>query len=368
MDQSFSSPHSPQVPQVPQTPQPESYSRAEVEFELAKLRNSLLQEHHQVLASALQAQAPAAPPGSSPSSRPGGQSRPRLAAPSAYCGVSSDLDDWVTQWNKQFRFYSTPDTDKVKDASAFLSGAAETWWDGLEDSARPTVWVTFIAELRKRFEIVTAEDTARAALKVLVQGKKSIDDYIATFTRLSNKVKDLTDKTKAWMFMDGLKTDIRQHLKVIGITGYAEAIEAAARVGGALSTPTSRDSNASVSRSSAAPMELDALSCADSDEPANPQADKMNDTVQLLLAAIGRMSPNSNRGSNNSNRGRSYTNNSREGMTANSTNFPSRNLPRINHLSPVQVKDYMDAGKCFQCGDKNHQSRACPNRKTQSGN
>ena len=38
-------------------------------------------------------------------------------------------------------------------------------------------------------------------------------------------------------------------------------------------------------------------------------------------------------------------------------------LPIMPHLTPVQVKEYMDAGKCFGCGAKDHTSRGCPNRK-----
>jgi hypothetical protein len=39
-----------------------------------------------------------------------------------------------------------------------------------------------------------------------------------------------------------------------------------------------------------------------------------------------------------------------------------RGLPVIPHLSPEQVKAYMDAGKCFGCGSNDHRSRQCPKR------
>jgi Zinc knuckle len=40
-----------------------------------------------------------------------------------------------------------------------------------------------------------------------------------------------------------------------------------------------------------------------------------------------------------------------------------RRLPRIPHLTPVQVKEYMDNGKCFNCASKEHLSRDCPQQK-----
>lgn len=40
-----------------------------------------------------------------------------------------------------------------------------------------------------------------------------------------------------------------------------------------------------------------------------------------------------------------------------------RGMPRIPHLTPLQVSEYMDAGKCFGCGSKEHRSRNCPKRR-----
>ena len=40
-----------------------------------------------------------------------------------------------------------------------------------------------------------------------------------------------------------------------------------------------------------------------------------------------------------------------------------RPLPRIPHLSEAQVREYMAAGKCFNCAKTDHSSRSCPGRK-----
>ena len=43
--------------------------------------------------------------------------------------------------------------------------------------------------------------------------------------------------------------------------------------------------------------------------------------------------------------------------------FGSRGLPSIPGMTPAQVKEYMDDGKCFTCGSKEHRSRQCPKNK-----
>jgi len=51
------------------------------------------------------------------------------------------------------------------------------------------------------------------------------------------------------------------------------------------------------------------------------------------------------------------------GASTSSHRGGSRGLPRVPHLSPLQVQEYMDQGKCFGCGSKDHAARACPKRK-----
>ena len=42
-----------------------------------------------------------------------------------------------------------------------------------------------------------------------------------------------------------------------------------------------------------------------------------------------------------------------------------RRLPKVTGLTPGQVKEHMDNGKCFGCGSKEHMSRSCPKKKVQ---
>jgi hypothetical protein len=117
---------------------------------------------------------------------------------------------------------------------------------------------------------------------------------------------------------------------------------------------------------SSAAMELDALAATEDGEDAPPAqetaADKdiraLRADMQQMLNAM-RQERSGNRGGRagppggRSNRGNGGA--GREGLP--------RNLPRIPHLSPIQVKEYMDSGKCFGCGSTAHSARACPQRK-----
>ena len=51
------------------------------------------------------------------------------------------------------------------------------------------------------------------------------------------------------------------------------------------------------------------------------------------------------------------------GASSSGGNYRPRGLPVIPHLTPAQVKEHMESGKCFGCSSTGHRSRECPQKK-----
>lgn len=294
----------------------------------------------------------------------GGAGRPKLPSPPQYDGASAKLDDWSNDLRQQFEWYAmSTDVARLQFAVAFLKGAARDWWTNLDAGTRPLTWADFEAALRRRFQPVTAAETARSKLLAIAQGKAHVNEYIEVFRRLLAYVPDMSASDRLFQFLRGLRPDIAKHIRMQGIQALDAAVEAAARIGslGEIGASSSSASASSSSSSAAAPMDLSAMlssagdgiegleQAASTDQAANAVVTRAELTQLLNAMREFRKGPSGASGGGQSNRDR----------------FPRRDRgpPRIAHLTPDQVQEYMTAGKCFGCGLKDHMSRACPKRK-----
>jgi hypothetical protein len=289
--------------------------------------------------------------------------QPRFAAPTTFDGRSGTFDEWKADMLRQFEWYNTPgDADRIRVAAAHLKGAAGDWWTSLAAASRPSTWVALIAALETRFQPINSAELARSQLYALVQGKKTVNEYIDSFRRLLGRLTsaqgqiDMAASDQLLHFRKGLRPAIALQIDMQGITTLDAAINLAVRVGSRIDMAASSNSNGS--SSSGAPMELDNIEGLEGDTSATNNADApvTQSQLKLLLAAMqdnrrggrgaGAGSSSSSGGGNNRHHGgRSY------------------GLPRMPHLTEDQVKEYMAAGKCFGCGATDHTSRGCPKRK-----
>lgn len=299
----------------------------------------------------VQAAAPAVP-------RP---EQPRLPSPPTYDGKASALDDWLAALQRQFAWYAyaTPaqDAQRLRFAAGFLTGAASDWWEH-SGAATPQNWTAFVAALRARFQPVTSADAARAKLASLTQGKASVNDYVAAFRRLLVAVPDMAEADRLFQFTRGLRPAIATQLRVHGVKTLDAAVEMAARIGSLVELSALAGATSSASAPSA-PMELDALLNVEGLEretnagpvPTVPGPHTPVTQAQFaeLLNAMREQRRARPAGAGAEGQARPKGLDPRD-----------RRLPRIPHLTPVQVKEYMDNGKCFSCGSKEHTSRGCP--------
>jgi hypothetical protein len=280
---------------------------------------------------------------------------PRLPAPALFEGATAKLDEFIADIDQQVAWYGLPAAEITRFAAGFMRGPARDWFNSL--APQPTDWAALTLALRSRFQPVNSAENARTKLLALTQGKQSVNDYIDAFRRLLVRVPTMGDDDRFHLFRRGLRSAIALQIDMQGITTLDAAITRAAQIGGRLEGAQAAASSSSSSHH--APMELDNIEGLehDTDDTNTADAPVTQSQLKLLLAAMQdkrRAGASSSSSSNSGGKG-----NHRQARFAGQP----RGLPTIPHLSPEQVKEYMDAGKCFGCGSKDHSSRGCPKRK-----
>lgn len=285
--------------------------------------------------------------------------RPRLAPPSLYDGRSATaLDGWIRELQQQFDWYGMgSDSERIALGAAHLRGMALDWWSSL--AQRPLGWDEFAAQLRSRFQPVNSAQTAREQLDTLQQGpRQSVHEYIAAFRALLVRVPDMAEADRVHRFLRGLRPATAAQLRVQGVDKLDAAISMAARVGAltehvGVAASAQRASAAAAASSAHSAMELDSIEGLEGETTDRPEGATQQDDAPITQAQLRQLlnAMREERKGGGPGSGRSGPKSHR-----------MRGLPRIPHLSPLQVQEYMDAGKCFGCGSKDHQSRQCPKR------
>jgi hypothetical protein len=312
------------------------------------------------------ASAPAAPAASAPSSiLTTGSRRPRITAPSTYVGTAAALDGWLQEMQQQFAWYGvTSEADRISMGAGYLRSVALDWWASLEAAEKPGTWDAFTTALRERFQPLSAAALARRQLDVLRQGQnQSVHEYIAAFRRLAVSLPSMHEEDRVHAFVRGLRPAIAQQVLLQRATTVKKAIEVAT-FAGSISSAAAAPGAAAAQCAPAPAMEVDALTFAGIEglenetanapgvaaaAPAASEVTQLRQELNALRAALRdrRPGPGPNLATGSERR--------------------RRPLPMISHLSPQQVKEYLDAGKCFGCGSNQHQYRACPQRGSAPG-
>lgn len=306
-------------------------------------------------------------PGGAASGGPGGAApapraeRPRLPPPPFYSGGATALDDWFSAMEQQIVWYGDglpTDAARLVWVASHLQGPALDWWKTL--GAKPASVAEFGAALRARFQPVNSAEIARAKLLALAQGRGTVQAYVDAFRRLLVRVPDMAESDRVFQFLRGLQPAVATQLRVQGVTALDKAIGTAVRVGSLMEHGASASSSAAAAtRASAshAPMELDNIEGLEGGTGGTDATDSQDDApvTQAQLREMLNAMREERRGP--SNRG------GRGGGRGGAGGHRVRGLPQIPHLSPTQVQEYMEAGKCFGCGSTEHQSRRCPKRK-----
>jgi hypothetical protein len=120
--------------------------------------------------------------------------------------------------------------EKAAYASTTLEGAAVVWWNDFKAVKGDNVsWSEFTSELLAHFQPANSQDIAADELINLRQ-TGSVLQYVMDFKRLKGEAHMSDDNFAKRMFINGLKTNLRQELKVRAPASLDEAIKLAERL------------------------------------------------------------------------------------------------------------------------------------------
>ena len=260
---------------------------------------------------------------------------PRIPNAPAYTGNPSEsLDDWIGSMEQQVLFYALDDARGMSFIISFFQSGARDWYAELRPI--PVTWAELKAELRKRYQPITTEETARAKLYSLSQGSMSVSDLVSTFRRLAQKLPNMHESDQLFQFMRALKPSIAAQIRVAGVVDLKAATEMAIRLGASPYQSASHHSGGG--GGGAAAMDLNHVESqrgSSSSSSAAPGVDLQD--VEVLHAI-------------------------REHRTSKAQQLKTGRRFQ-SHLTPEQVVAYRAAGKCFGCGATDHESPRCPRRR-----
>ena len=289
---------------------------------------------------------------------------PRLSDLVEYNGASGDkLDAWLAELRRCARYYQLSGSDAVEFAVARLRDSADTWWAGLaleEQKAIASV-ESLAAALRARFQPVTTARVAREKLHALQQGGRHIDEYIAEFSKLRAQVPDMAEPDARAQFVRGLRRELALKLEDVDWESMqlSALIAKAARIGNraaAAQLPAT-------GRHGVNQMDVD-----DGDGSAG-RLDRIEAALNALTSAGGGMGARTqtHRGytqerERSDSAGRGGARSGRGGR------FVPRGPPAVPGVPEQVVQRRWDAKQCLRCGEGGHNSHACPNAISASGN
>ena len=145
----------------------------------------------------------------------------KVKLPTFYSGSGKKDEPTLNNWTSSMEVYHRAAKvftvqEQLELAGACLSGTAVDWFNKVFwPSIGPhTTWNDFVEALRKRFEPVDSETTARARLNTLRQGKYSVTGYTNMFTDIIGRVGPMNDKDQYEHYVNGLRKEIGDALRL----------------------------------------------------------------------------------------------------------------------------------------------------------
>jgi hypothetical protein len=138
----------------------------------------------------------------------------KLAKPNFYSGaLNSNVDTWIFEIERYLLAYSIhDDLQRITFASSFFRELALQWWQSYctthLQAEQTLTWNQFKETMKQRFQPVAASRTARANIRYLRQGGKSVAEYCSLYYRQMQLINDMSEVDKMENFKYGLQPTI----------------------------------------------------------------------------------------------------------------------------------------------------------------
>ncbi|MGH2639177.1 MAG: hypothetical protein ACRDF4_07865 [Rhabdochlamydiaceae bacterium] len=164
----------------------------------------------------------------------------KLPKPSLYTGaVRTNVETWLFEVEQYLVAYACNiDSQRIAVATGSMKGLALQWWrsECMTNPGLVISWEEFKERVRRRFQPVAASRTARANLRSLKQGNKTVAEYCGMYYEQIQVINDMSEADKIENFMYGLQqglfsdVDRRDPQTLQDAMTYAQRAELRSRV------------------------------------------------------------------------------------------------------------------------------------------
>ena len=297
----------------------------------------------------------------------------KLGKPMQFTGAANaNVDTWLFEM-EQYQTASgiTEDNQRIILALSYLKESASQWWLSICNSplTKPTTWENFKTTMRARFQPLAASRTARANLRNLRQGHKTVSEYSNTFLRQMQLINDMSEVDKIEHFVMGLQSAVANQVELKDPQTLTDAMNWAQRTelllrnqrhssahysnysnSNRYNAPTGStyESKTTTTRATAAapsaPMELGNISASSSNEDEYEKYLEQGDEYEPAVEV--------------EEEGDAIESESEEQLHALHASTPNRT--RVPNISREEFYRLMRERKCLRCKKPGHIARNCP--------
>ncbi|XP_057426223.1 uncharacterized protein LOC130719624 [Lotus japonicus] len=147
-------------------------------------------------------------------------------------------DLWIQEMEKIFEALHTPDAEKVNLATFMLKGDAEYWWRSARQLMTANnvaiTWDSFKRAFMEKYFPETAREDMENQFLNLRQGLMTVGEYAARLETLSKHFRffqvQVDESYLCNRFMRGLRNDIEESVRPLGIRVFQQLVEKAREV------------------------------------------------------------------------------------------------------------------------------------------